>query len=138
MPYNIILSIIIASRHYYGYVRTTQDIDILVIPSVDNAQRLMRVLEEFGFGQAGIPPECFAKEGTAVHLGVEPNRIDLLTHLKGIASTAVLTRAQPVSYSGVKVNMISLQDLLLCKKSSSRTKDLADFEELQSICGQGR
>jgi hypothetical protein len=26
------------------------------------------------------------KEGRAIHLGVEPNRIDLLTHLKGITN----------------------------------------------------
>jgi len=30
--------------NYYGYVRTTQDIDFLVFPSPENAERIMRVM----------------------------------------------------------------------------------------------
>ena len=56
--------------NYWGYVRTTQDIDILIFPSRKNAIKMMKALQEFGFGNAGIPLECFEKEGSAVHLGV--------------------------------------------------------------------
>ncbi|MBN2037305.1 MAG: hypothetical protein JW768_11230 [Chitinispirillaceae bacterium] len=64
---------------YYGYVRTTQDIDILVLPTPDNAEKMMKVLKEFGFGGAGFTRDVFEKEGAAIHLGTEPNRIFIRT-----------------------------------------------------------
>ncbi len=119
--------------NYYGYVRTTQDIDILIVPSRDNAARTMKALMEFGFGNAGIPQKCFETEGTAVHLGVEPNRIDLLTHLKGVSNAEILARAQRVNCNDISLAIISLRDLICCKKNSKRAKDLADADELAKI-----
>ncbi len=60
--------------NYYGYVRTTQDMDLLVLPTRKNAERVMDALSAFGFGAAGIPQELFERDQGAVHLGVEPNR----------------------------------------------------------------
>lgn len=59
--------------NYYSYVRTTPNIDFLIYPSEDNAIKMMQALTDFGFGNAGIPQEYFAKEGSAIHIGVEPN-----------------------------------------------------------------
>jgi hypothetical protein len=78
--------------NYYGYIRTTQDIDILIFPSSKNAQNMIDALDEFGFGSAGITRECFETSGTAVHLGVEPNRIDLLNNLKGVSNEEIFKR----------------------------------------------
>lgn len=117
--------------NYYGYVRMTQDIDILVYPSHENAKKMMNALDEFGFGSAGIPTEYFEVEGTAIHLGVEPNRIDLLTHLKGVSNKDIFARKQRVKYKNMLLNIISLEDLLACKKKSDRPKDLADADELE-------
>lgn len=60
--------------NYYGYVRTTQDIDILVNPTIENAARVVEAFARFGFAGAGIPRELLEREGGIVHLGVEPNR----------------------------------------------------------------
>ena len=119
--------------NYYGYVRSTQDIDFLVMPSPENAQNLMKALSEFGFGDAGIPQEYFEREGTAVHLGVEPNRIDLLTHLKGVSNETVFKNRQRVELSGVLLNIIAYSDLLAAKRNSERSRDLADVDELEKI-----
>ncbi len=119
--------------NYYGYVRTTQDIDILLYPSSENAEKVMNSLLEFGFDKAGIPKECFEKEDTAVHLGVEPNRIDLLTHLKGISINDIFNNINRIKYQEIDLNIISLIDLLKCKRISTRIKDQADAEELEKI-----
>jgi predicted nucleotidyltransferase len=118
---------------YYGYVRTTQDIDFLLFPSEENASRVMKALTEFGFGNAGIPEEYFTKEGTAIHIGVEPNRIDFLTVLKGISNTEIFKHIERVDFEGTKLNLISRSDLLISKKASGRLKDLADAEELENM-----
>ena len=119
--------------NFYGYVRTTQDMDLLVSPTADNAQRIMGALTEFGFGGAGIPQELFERDGGAVHLGVEPNRIDILTSLKGVSNTRIFSGSEVVEVDGVTVNIISLDDLLQVKRCSDRPRDLADADELAKI-----
>lgn len=119
--------------NYYGYVRTTQDIDLLVYPSSRNAGRIMDALAEFGFAGAGIPRRLFEQEGGAVHLGEEPNRIDLLTSLKGVSNDEIFAGSFQVEVEGTKVNLISLKHLLEVKRSSDRPRDLADADELAKI-----
>jgi predicted nucleotidyltransferase len=121
--------------NYYGYVRTTQDMDLLVLPTSENAERVMDALSAFGFGGAGIPQELFERDKGAVHLGVEPNRIDILTSLKGVDNTTIFKGAQSVDIDGVNVKIISLGDLLQVKRSSDRPRDLADADELAKING---
>lgn len=117
--------------NYYGYIRTTQDIDFLVYPSKKNAERVMKALNEFGFGEAGIPKEFFEKGGSAVHLGVEPNRIDLLTHLKGISNDQIFQSMENITIENVRVNIIGIKELIMAKQSSDRPRDQADADELR-------
>ncbi len=90
--------------NYYGYVRMTQDIDVLLYPSKENAANVMISLDAFGFGNTGIPEELFEKEGSAIHLGVEPNRIDLLTRLKSPANDRIFTNALRVIIDGIGID----------------------------------
>jgi len=117
--------------NFHGYVRSTQDIDFLVMPSKINAQNIMKALSDFGFGGAGIPQEYFEREGTAVHLGVEPNRIDLLTTLQGVSNATIFDNIERVEFGGILLNMIAYDDLLAAKRQSQRPRDLADADELE-------
>ena len=117
----------------YGYVRTTQDIDLLIYPSEENAEKMMNVLKEFGFGNAGIPIEYFQREKAAVHIGVEPNRIDFLTSLNGISNEILFQNMQTADYGNMTINIISKTDLITAKRAAGRAKDLADVEELLKI-----
>jgi len=119
--------------NYYGYVRTTQDMDILVFPSSGNAGRIMRAIGDFGFAGAGIPRELFERGGGVVHLGVEPNRIDILTSLVGATNDEIFARSRMVQIEDVEVSIISLEDLLRVKRGSKRPRDLADADELSKI-----
>jgi len=123
--------------NYYGYVRTTQDIDSRVLPTTENARRVMEALSEFGFGSAGIPQELFEREGSAVHLGTEPNRIDILTSLKGVSNSEIFGGSQVVEVDGVAIRIISLDHLIKVKQSSDRPHDLVDADELVKINDQG-
>jgi len=120
--------------NYYGYVRTTQDIDFLIYPSPENAPRIMLALTDLGFGKAGIPVEYFAREGSAIHLGVEPNRIDLLTCLKGVANDTIFANMERIQLEDISLNIIALQDLLAAKHQSGRSRDRADADELEKTC----
>lgn len=116
--------------NYYGYVRATQDVDLLVLPTSDNAARIMKALAEFGFADAGIPEGCFTRPGTAIHLGAEPNRIDLLTSLKGVGADEIVAEAHRARIGDIEVNVIRFDHLIAVKRSSDRPRDQADADEL--------
>src|SRR5271157_4389017 len=69
---------------FHGFPRYTADLDLLVRPTAGNADRILRALSEFGFGSLGIRAADFCKPGMVVQLGVQPNRIDLLTAISGV------------------------------------------------------
>ena len=50
---------------------------------MENAERILCCLREFGFGSLGLTIEDFTFEDQVVRLGVPPVRIDLLTKLSG-------------------------------------------------------
>jgi len=72
----------------------------------------------------------------AVHLGVEPNRIDLLTHLEGMNNNTVFNNIEQTAIEGTTVNIICRADLILAKKTSRRLRDQADAEELEKLSGE--
>jgi hypothetical protein len=118
---------------FYGYPRLTMDFDFLFQPTSYNAEKIMNVLKEFGFGDAGIPESAFLSEGTAVTLGVQPNQIDLLTSVSSINTESIFNNAVKGKLEDFEVLYISKYDLIQCKKAAGRAKDLADVEELEKI-----
>jgi len=118
---------------FYGYPRLTVDVDILILPSSENATRVLAALEEFGFGDCGVPREAFEKEGSAVTLGVQPNQVDLLTSMSTQPTREILDGAVDGEIGGVRTRYVSLRDLLRAKRESSRPKDRADADELDRI-----
>ncbi len=118
---------------YHGYVRTTQDLDVLVYPSNENARRVMEALTAFGFGGAGIPSTLFEREKAVVHLGVEPNRIDLITSILGVSNDQLFENLVVVKQQGISMRLISRADLITSKQASTRLQDLADAEELKKL-----
>lgn len=115
---------------FHGYSRLTMDVDILIKPSPENAARLAVALGEFGFGNAGIPFDAFAVEGTAVSLGVQPNQIDLLTSMSSQSTAEVFTHLAEGRLAGVPVRIVGAEDLLRAKQEAGRPKDLVDAAEL--------
>lgn len=128
VPYAVVGGIAVI---YYGNIRTTQDFDVLIFPSAVTAKKMSRVLNDFGFGGVGFSEKLFQQEKTAIHLGVEPNRIDILTSLEGISNAEIRLNVRKVIFQGVSFMMISRDDLIACKRASSRFKDLADVESLE-------
>jgi len=114
----------------YGYSRVTQDLDILLLPGESNAARIMAALNAFGFGDAGIHASHFEYPGNAIHLGIEPNRIDLLTHVYKVSSQRIFENLVEREVGGISLPMIHFDDLIDVKKKSPRLRDHADAEEL--------
>lgn len=79
----------------HGHPRYTGDIDIWIRRSKDNVTKILKVLEEFGFGSLGLAQEDFSKPDAVIQLGYPPARIDLLTSIsKGLDRLLVGSREQ--------------------------------------------
>src|SRR2546423_13190966 len=63
---------------YHGYPRPTNDLDIWIAVSADNATRVVRTLRKFGFDVA-FPAELFLQEDKILRFGTEPNLIEIMT-----------------------------------------------------------
>lgn len=115
---------------YHGHPRATGDMDIWVERSADNAARLVRVLESFGFAPGTVRESMFTTAGKIVRMGVPPLRLEILNEIDGVEFEDCHARRVEVSIDGVVVDLISLPDLRLNKAASGRLKDLADLEQL--------
>jgi hypothetical protein len=116
---------------YHGRPRYTGDIDVFVVREQDNADRLMEVIEAFGFGQSGIERDDFLHVDHVIQLGREPNRIDILTGISGVAFDEAWESREQGSISGVAIFVISRDLLIKNKRAANRDKDLADIKLLE-------
>jgi predicted nucleotidyltransferase len=116
---------------HYGYRRATNDLDVWIAVDPDNADRVARVLRDFaGFSARQVRPSMFLEKGKVFIIGREPVRIDILTAPSGVEFGGCYERRHQVVWDGIKVPLISLDDLRANKLASGRTKDLADLEYL--------
>jgi hypothetical protein len=116
---------------WHGHPRYTGDLDLLVRPSPENAERIVNVLRAFGFGSLGLKAADFTTPGRIVQLGFPPNRIDLLTSITGVHFDEAWSGRKAGNIGGVDAPMIGLNELLRNKECTGRTKDRADAEELR-------
>ena len=100
------------------------------------ASRTIAALTRFGapLSALGVGRSDFEALDRVVQIGVPPNRIDLMTSLSGVADFAgAWARRKQATFSGVRVDVLGLDDLLLNKKASGRDKDLVDVRELSRL-----
>jgi hypothetical protein len=115
----------------HGAPRFTEDIDFLIHLSSENADRLIEVIEKFGFGDLDIEKDDFLKPGFVIQLGMAPNRIDLLTSIDGLKWKEIWESRIEFELDGLIIDVIGRDQLIQNKLASGRTQDLADAERLQ-------
>ncbi len=118
----------------HGHPRYTGDIDFWVRPAPGNLDRLLRALDDFGFGALGLRAADFDSD-TVVQLGQPPRRIDLLTQIDGVTFDACYARRECVDIAGLPLAIIGLDDFKTNKAATGRLKDLADLESLMPPTG---
>jgi hypothetical protein len=115
---------------HHGYARYTADVDLFVEKSSENAERILRAIEQFGFGDIGLSKEDFESKDHVVQLGVSPNRIDILTILSGVSFEEAWDSREWGMIGELRVPFISRDMLKRNKLAIGRTQDLADLEHL--------
>ena len=116
---------------FHGHPRYTKDIDILMDSSLENSDRLLAVLDQFGFSSLGLKTEDFTEPGQIIQLGYPPNRIDLLTGIVGLNFDELYGRRETVEIEGMNVDFIDREGLKASKRIAGRLQDLADIDNLK-------
>ena len=116
----------------HGYVRATGDIDLWIHANPLNAKRVIRALKVFGAPLAQVTEADFETPGIVFQIGVEPNRIDILTEISGVSDfkAAWDTRIE-IELEGIRVPVLNRELLKQNKRSTGRPKDRADLAWLE-------
>lgn len=129
-----------------GYVRYTNDLDIIVQANEDNVRRLIEALSLWGNGHAR---ELSIEDFVPAEMGsiriVEEFALDVFTLMRARETGAELDFEKLredarvyTSQNGVRIDFISPARLIELKTGTGRGKDLVDTESLREILRGGR
>jgi hypothetical protein len=111
--------------------RFTEDLDVFVEPTENNAARLRAALVEFGFGEIAPSIDELKQPDRVWMLGRKPRRIDILTGISGVTFAQAWRGSVEVTLDAGPVRVIGRKALLANKRASGRTKDLLDVELIE-------
>ncbi|HEY6477982.1 MAG TPA: hypothetical protein VI456_15500 [Polyangia bacterium] len=116
----------------YTAPRYTKDLDIWVEPTRKNAERVHAALIVFGAPMSDLTVEDLAEAGTIFQMGVEPNRIDVVTSIDGVEFGSAWDRSTRSTYDGVPIRLLGIADLLANKRLVNRDQDRIDVARLEA------
>lgn len=112
----------------HGLVRATEDVDVLVNPSVTNSRRWIVALSRLPDGAAGelaSEPDVFAaQQRYAIRINDEIT-VDVMPAAAGLSWAQLERFIEEIQLDGVRVRVLSLEGLLKTKQGA-RPKDQAD------------
>jgi hypothetical protein len=114
----------------HGHVRATQDLDVWVRPSPENATQVIEALRAFG-APHDLTEKDLSTPGLVFQIGVEPIRIDVLTAIDGVQFDEAWAERMISKFADQPVAVLSKEHLIKNKLASARTQDLADVEALK-------
>jgi hypothetical protein len=115
----------------HGHPRYTKDMDVWIQMNPDNAAKMVKALDQFGFGSLNLQAADFLTPDQIIQLGYPPNRIDIITTPPGVDFESCYASRVAVEIDAVRVNFIDLENLKKSKKAAGRLQDLADLENLE-------
>ena len=115
---------------HHSRPRYTGDLDVWVEASEANAERIVMVLQDFGFPPQAVSIAMITEQQKIIRMGFEPMRLELFTKIPGVEFSDCYPRHQIVKIGRLNVPFIGLSDLKRNKQASGRPKDLQDLEEL--------
>jgi hypothetical protein len=120
----------------HGYVRLTEDVDILIESSTANIQRFLDSLADYGEGFAReLSLEDFTDEEGAIRIveETELSQIDIFTRMSGLRYLDLKVDAPILSLEGHEIAYASKAALIRLKSNSVREKDQFDVAALKQL-----
>jgi hypothetical protein len=117
----------------HGYVRATNDLDIFIRPTEDNARAAFSALIALGVRLEGLTSLDLLNDEENLRFGPEEDHIDILSSIGEMTFDQVWRNRVETLVAGLSVPFISKPDLIENKRQVGRLRDLADVEELSLL-----
>jgi hypothetical protein len=117
----------------HGRPRATKDLDVWVEPSVENAPKVIRALQDFGAPLMGLTASDIEAPDVGLQIGREPLRIDILTKISGPSFADAWPTHTHADFGGVRCPVIGFDALVENKRAAGRPQDLADVAALEQL-----
>lgn len=117
---------------HHGYPRATGDMDVWVRRSPENAERVLRALTAFGAPGDLLARDDLLDPEMVAQIGVEPNRIDILTAIDGVEFDDAYPERVVARIGDVEIPFVGLHHLLMNKRATGRPEDLTDATRLEA------
>jgi hypothetical protein len=116
-----------------GFVRATEDVDIIVNSSPENLHKLLESLKGWGEGWAReLNPSDFSIEAGAIRL-IEDFMLDMFVAMREKSLDDFRPRLRYLETGGVRIPYLAPEDLIFLKQDSWRDKDKLDVQAMREI-----
>ncbi|MBS1530361.1 MAG: nucleotidyltransferase [Bacteroidetes bacterium] len=116
---------------FHGKPRYTGDLDIWIKISAANADKLVKVIDDFGMASLGFEQKDFLQPGYISQIGYPPLRIDILNTIDGVQFEEAYQNRLTLEEGDLKIAYIGLDDLLRNKLAAGRKQDAEDVKEIK-------
>ncbi len=117
----------------HGYVRTTNDLDIFIRPTEDNARAAFEALRGLGVPLEGLDYSDLLDDQEHLRFGPNEDHIDILASIGEMPFDQVWRNRIETEIEGYRIPFISKSDLIENKLQVGRHRDLSDVEALERI-----
>ena len=123
--------------NYFGYHRSTEDLDVWIAPTVENKKKFLNTMLCMGYSETEI--DDIRNEDFTTYfmctLGARPNVIDILTivHHNINFDDAEKNMILENINENLQLKLVSYDFLKEIKLKSLRTKDLLDISHLEKL-----
>ena len=107
---------------YYGVRRGTGDLDLLIEPTSQNGEKILKAFHELSLQIDEIKPQEF-EQPLFLGLGFEPDAVDIFTTTPGIDFQSAFQHAKEIRDINISVMIIGIEDLIKTKESLNRGEE---------------
>ena len=119
-----------------GFVRATNDLDILVSDSPQNIERLLNTLSKWGEGWAReLKLEDFVPQEGSIRV-MDIFDLDIFTRMREKSLEDFRPRLCYLESAGTRIPYLSAEDLIFLKQPSWREKDQIDVNTLKRLLSE--
>ncbi len=118
---------------FNGYVRATEDVDVLLKRDPENIRKLLQFLSGYGEGYgAELQASDFSEEEGAVRV-IEEFPIDIFVLMSGRRFEDFQDQIKTIELEGRPIPYLSREALVALKADSLREKDKMDVVQLKAL-----
>jgi hypothetical protein len=116
---------------YYTQPRYTKDIDVWIIPDLNDTERIYEALKAFGTPLKDLDSQSFKDKDMIFQIGVAPVRIDIMLDISGVSFHRAWRNKKRVYYGKTPIYILGRKDLMAVKGKSGRPQDRIDLDRLR-------